>query len=357
MGPLGRGPNPLAPVIDVKGSRMATFAPVRPPAWGEAAKTPEATLTSIEEWIANVPLAALVEIFGGAVPSGSTAETLEWLESFSDVWDFRAGQERNLARTADFDESTTDLILAVAGALGLTSAVPPSAGEYSHMLILGGLVRACLLRPRFAADLLRDGLRAVSVSALSAYRPLRGDENELIEVLGQSGKQNEADVMEAGLVEAFGLGDPVDEQLGGGDRTEFGGSLVRTWSHDNQEIRLVIAPSPAPESRRANTADTYEYWADRCVHLGPSDSILLVTSSIYVPYQHADAVRMLALPHGCSVETVGIDFSDESLGALRQPFTPANYLQEVRSTIRSVRLLHSAASEAAMSPPGAVRRS
>jgi len=323
---------------------MNAFTPVSPPAWGEAARTAAATLASIDTWSTNAALSALVSGFGGRIPEGDAAQRLEWLDEFSALhWDFRDGRERNLARRAEFDEATTTLILDVAEALGLTSSTPPTSRSYAHLLILGGLVRACLLRPRFAADLLKAGLAVGSVSALSAYRPLRGDEIELAETLDQRGKSNEMEVMEAGLTAAFELGRPVDEQRYEDPDAEFATALVRTWHSGEVPVRLVIAPSPEPTIRRANTADTYAFWADSCVHLGPTDSLLLVTSSIYLPYQHSDAVRMLALPNGCSVETVGIDFSDTRLGVLRQSFTPANYLQEIRSAIRGVRALHTAA--------------
>ena len=326
---------------------MSQSMSVPPPAWGGDAPTPESVITSIETWLRNEPLATLVDAFGGRVPHESAAGTLKWLDDFSaEHWDFRVGQERNLARTADFDRATTDLILNTAAALGLTTSTPPARNAYDHVLILGGLVRACLLRPRFAAGLIERGLQTRSVAALSAYRPLRGDEHDLINALGVPDKRNEMEVMEAGLVEAFALGKPDDEQAYDEPGLEFATSLVRTWQASGLRIQLVIAPSPEPATRRANTADTYAYWADSCAHLTTGNSILLVTSSIYVPYQHADAVRLLALPHGCSVETVGIDFSDERLGALQQSFTPANYLQEIRSAIRATRALYAAASVA-----------
>jgi hypothetical protein len=320
---------------------MSGFVRLIPPGWGESARTPAAVLDSIDAWARSEPLAALVSAFDGVLPDMETNLQLDWLERFSaQHWDFRAGQERNLARTAEFDPATTRLILDVAEALGLTRSVPPARKSYTHVVILGGLVRACLLRPQYAADLVRGGLRAGSVTALSAYRSLRGDETDLIEALGLAGRSNEMEVMEAGLVRSFGLGDPVDVQVTEMAEAEFGSAMVRTWLFDSLSVRLVVAPSPEPQIRRANTADTYAYWADTCVHLGAEDTVLLVTSSIYLPYQHADAVRMLALPHGCYVETVGIDFSDERLGALRQAFTPANYLQEIRSAIRGIQSLY-----------------
>lgn len=332
---------------------MSGFPPVTPPAWGQDARAPSTVLESIDAWIDNAALTALIRAFDGHLPDGNSLKRLEWLDNFSAThWDFRGGQERNLARMVEFDASKAAVILDVATALGLTTSSPPTRSTYTHLLILGGLVRACLLRPRFAADLIHGGLDVKSVSALSAYRPLRGDEIALSEKLGPPGKNNEMEVMEAGLISGFDLGAAVDEQRHDLPGIEFATTLVRTWrAAGNLPVRLVIAPSLEPTTRRANTADTYAYWADRCVHLGPSDSILLVTSSIYLPYQHADAVRMLALPHGCSVETIGIDFSDQRLKELRQSFTPANYLQEIRSAIRGVRALHATAT-AMLTKPG-----
>ena len=328
------------------------FAPVVPPAWGTAARSPETVLESIDSWLENQPLAELVGAFGGEQPRGEMAERLAWLDDFSATrWDYRAGQERNLARSEDFDDHTRELVLAAAKALQLMSTSPPERRDYTHVLILGGLVRACILRPQFAAKLVDGGLQATSVAALSAYRDLRGDENDLIRQLEIPEKRNEMEVMEHGLVAAFGLGAPESDERHTEAGLEWATSLIRTWRKAGLVIQLVIAPSPEPLVRRANTADTYAYWADVCAHIGPDDTILLVTSSIYLPFQHADAVRMLALPHGCSVETVGIDFSDHHLGALRQPFKPTNYLQEIRSAIRSVRALHAKASEMLSSEP------
>lgn len=74
----------------------------------------------------------------------------------------------------------------------------------------------------------------------------------------------------------------------------------------------------------------------------PGDAALMITTDIYVPFQHADAVRMLTLPHGISVDFAGVE-----LGAvdprLKQSFSACNYLQEVRSTLRSLRMLSRAA--------------
>ena len=82
--------------------------------------------------------------------------------------------------------------------------------------------------------------------------------------------------------------------------------------------------------RRANTADTYAFWARRQPGLVAGQTVLLVTSSLHVPFQHLDAVRVLTLRHHCTVETVGVASATPE-GAP----TIATTLQEVRSALRS----------------------
>jgi hypothetical protein len=59
--------------------------------------------------------------------------------------------------------------------------------------------------------------------------------------------------------------------------------------------------------------------------------VLVVTTDLFVPFQHCDAVRLLGLPYGCAVETVGFDTSTT--------VRTFELLQEVRSAIRSMRAL------------------
>lgn len=318
---------------------------IMPPASSGAAVTATSVLRDIDVWLANPALVALLDAFDAQVPSGDTAAKLEYLdETFTAThWDFRRGQERNLAAAQDFPDELQALILASAEQLGMSSPTMPRQASYTHVLMLGGLVRACVLRPRYAAQLIDGGLSTRSVAALTAYRELGGDEPALVAAVGlQDDLANEMEAMQAGLIAAFGL-DPAEATDEGSGKDEgFETAFTRTWRHGDLQAQLVVAPSPEPETRRANSADTYTYWAER-TNLHAGDSVLLVTSTIYVPAQHCDAVRVLGLPRGCTVETVGFDVTSATLGPLQQVFSPANYLQEVRSAIRSVRFLHTAA--------------
>ena len=205
------------------------------------------------------------------------------------------------------------------------------------MLILGGLARACLARPLAAARLLSGGVEAGAVTALGGFRELRGDEVGLVEQVApeQAGTQavdDEFDAMDVGVRLAFGLGAPDDEREMRAD-TPFGSWRVHEYrTAAGLPVFVVAAPSSEPGVRRTNTPDSYEWFATELVGLQPGQRLLLVTSDIYVPFQHADALRVLGLPYEVRVETMGIQPGDLD-PRLTQAFSADAYLQEVRSTI------------------------
>jgi hypothetical protein len=153
------------------------------------------------------------------------------------------------------------------------------------------------------------------------------------------GVSDEFSALDAGTRRAFKLGQPVSDE---GIPPGVGNAAwsIRTYIAGNgTTVRVAAAPSSDPERRRANTADTYEWFARRVASLSAGDQLLIVTTAIYVPAQHAAAIRMLGLPFKVGIETVGIQPGDV-VPELDQSFTPSQYLQEVRSTIRSLRELN-----------------
>ena len=92
-------------------------------------------------------------------------------------------------------------------------------------------------------------------------------------------------------------------------------------------LLAMASKSSDPDRRPANTADTYDQLA-RSGCLDPGQELLLVTSSIYRPYQHLQATRVLSLQHHQIVETVGVP-SDERIPS----HPPSGLLQEVRATL------------------------
>ncbi|MEV4350153.1 hypothetical protein AB0J83_37325 [Actinoplanes sp. NPDC049596] len=285
-------------------------------------------LDGIRETITSAPLRELIEVFGGRLPDAATGDLLAWLDDFSgEHWDFRRGRvERHLMGPADLGAIPPAVISRAATALGLTGTRAPARADYSHLLILGGLGATCLQRAEHAAGLWRSGrVGSPRVTGLGSFRPLHEAE---LTVPALTGCRYEVDAMRVGVRDSFGLADPVEHRGPTGPVTHQSWSIT---TFEPPSVQVMAAPSAEPATRRADTSDTYRFWA-RHNSPGPDDTILIVTSPIYVPFQHADALRLLTLPYGCTVDTVGLDTG--------QAIAPERYLQEIRSTVRSLRRLH-----------------
>ena len=322
----------------------------------------------IEAWLGSAPMAALVEEFGGdpadyaagplpgPVPgpisgrsAGSTAfpgsapgaalrARLAALDRFTERWDTRQGRERNLAAELELSPDRQDLVVDAANALGLRGD-PPRHRHYDHMLMLGGLVRACVARPSYAAQLIRAGeITADEVTTLGGHRPFTGDEFEQADQLGWGALTEEYEALDAGTRRAFDLGAP--ERVEGERFGDVGGTWgVRHYrTGDGLPVRVVAAPSSEPSVRRANTADSYTFFAEHVAKLAPGARLLLISTAIYVLPQHVAALRVLALPYGVEVDTVGGKPTNRPVLPLSH-YSATKYLLEVRSTVRALILL------------------
>jgi hypothetical protein len=269
---------------------------------------------------------------------------LAHLEDVSTQWDFRKGQERNLAGATALTTEQASAAFAVAEDLFMVGDTIAQKDTCSYLLVLGGLARACVSRPAYAARLVAHGLSVTSgILALAGFRPLNGDEGSIVDALAIAA-DDEFDVMAAGMQRAFNAPDPA--RVLRGERSDVVGASweVAEFVGQSPATFVVAAPSTAPGERRATTADTYAFLAEDLVALTKHDHVVIVTSAIYRPYQHGEALRLLALPYGCSVETVGVETSALVPPLTLEP-TPAQYLQELRSTIRSYRQLWAAVSK------------
>jgi len=214
--------------------------------------------------------------------------------------------------------------------IGLMNPVPPSQDEYDYMLILGGLATGVEPRVKYAAKLIEDGLKIrKQIAGLGSYRVLQEKELPISRKYAPDGRY-EIDHLAAIIDESFDLrtqwmtkteGDPTTDP-----RSASYVSELDERPHDRPTIATYAAPSSDPCSRPANTADTYELFAEHN-KINASESALLVTSAIYLPYQHLDAARMLG-SRGLTCETVGI----VSVGTTLHPVEA--YRQEIRSTLR-----------------------
>ncbi|MER7444267.1 hypothetical protein [Micromonospora avicenniae] len=335
---------PPGPTFPLRSALVTTETVPLPLAAGAPPADPGLIVDGIAAWIGSAPLRGLVERFRGRWPTGDLAALLAGLDDFSAAhWDFRGGRERPDAREPALDPSTARLVSDAATALGLVRAVRPALPRYAHLLVLGGLAHACLRRVAYAAHLLRDGVGvAGEVAVLGSFRPLSEAERSVLADAEVTGVDTEVDALDAAVRLVFGVTMPAEEE--GVDA----GHPHHSWSSRTYRpagappVRVLAAPSSEPQRRRAHTADTQRFWAGHA-QLSPGDQVLLVTHPIYVPFQHCDALRTLAVPYGGGIDTIGVDPTMPDPVRLPEPtLTPGRYLQEIRSTIRSMRSLHTA---------------
>jgi hypothetical protein len=316
----------------------ATFAPVPLPAGESGGYEPAALDRSLRCWAASDPVRALADASGWDWPSErDTLALLARLADMSADWDFRNDRERNFIEGTPAEvngrEIPDDLVIAAARALGLVDAVAVTDRKFSYLVVLSGLVSACVNRTHRAGELIRGGLAADAVVVLGAHRALGGGEPQQARDAGLGDLADEAAVIVAATRKEFALGAPLAawESQPPADPGDLAAFHAASAHYQWPSAEVVIAPSSEPDSRRANTADQLRHWADMA-GVGSEHDVLVLTTQIYVPYQHLATLEVLGLERGCAVYSCGVDAAS-SLLPRKRPFGGRDYLQEIRSAL------------------------
>ncbi len=303
-------------------------------------------LKEIEDWISIPEFRELIHSFGGDYESNTTLEErIRKLQKFSDVWDFRNRQKKDLNSAENarwtiednqLSEKQKNLTMKAAKKLGLIGCTVPSQKHYDYILALGGAQMSCLFRMKFAKELCDQyDVSVQSIAGLVGMRKVMESERNATDTYAPDA-ETELDLMRASVKKVFGSLE-ITEKQEYISKNENESWVLERYSYDIPII-LMAAPSGEPEKRRANTADTFAFFREHS-NIEKNKSILLVTSQIYVPYQQLEAIRMLGLPYGYSLETLG--FPNEWSIHMKGLNNPENYLQEIRSVIQSAgRLLN-----------------
>lgn len=283
---------------------------------------------------------------------------LEVTAALPDLPPPRYNERRTIARAAYTDEAR-QIIAEACTAAGLTEFVPPQYRRYDHLLILGGGWKTPVLRAEFAAELIDDyQLDVDHVWLLGSARPVQPDERPDTDPWAPDAVDEYELMLAAGLTHfPPGHGDLERSHLGEQrrnpdwiaaqtalkasddaiERTAVAETWLRTttWVHDSKPVVAVSAPTGKAGSR-ASTSDTYRAFTDLISNSGAlsmrGQRVLVVTNSIFVPFQGFEALRQLYLPHNMEVEITGYgaDRADRQHSA-------ENLLQETLSGIRSAR--------------------
>jgi hypothetical protein len=316
----------------------------------------------VAAWCTHPALAELVAVFGGAVPHGlSLSDRLAFLDEFSDAWDYRgraraaaagrlssqdaAGAARWLIPRLTLPAAQLERIEATVAALGLTDETTPEGTDFDHILVIGGARYTNRLRARYAREM-ATGRRIGHVVLAAASRRLLDSEQDAVDACAP-GARTEFELMAAGAADAFGLDtrEVLEHARGRVDQPQRDETVWRFTPDSNDlgvPITLLETPSPDPDNRRANSADTYTF-AARTVGMRHS-SCLMVTGQPVGLYLHFEALRALALPFGIRVESASFGVDRYNRLSATDEQHPAKQLQEVRSAIRSARALVTALS-------------
>lgn len=295
----------------------------------------------ISEWIFASEFITLLQSFGKTEIQGTSLKSqINELVEFSSIWDFRGRQTIDTSKNtesarwtiADFDFSSQqkENIMRTANKLGLIGCTVPSKKQYDYIFVLGGAMMSCLFRMQYAKEVCDQyGVIAKSIVGLSGMREVMESERDATDTYAPDAR-TEFDLMESAVERVFGSLEITEKEQHISNNSNESWALQR-YSY-NIPVILLAAPSGEPDKRRANTADTFNFFRER-FNVDEEKNILLVTSQIYVPYQQLEAIRMLGIPYKHSLETIG--FPNEWLDGLQVLQKPENYLQEIRSVLQS----------------------
>jgi hypothetical protein len=280
-------------------------------------------------WLASAAFQRLVAALGGPAPvAGNLGDLVRWSAS---VLDTRRGAERRDSALTTWTAEQVQALLSAAGPLGLLETTEPGRSSYGVTLLLGGATTGNRLRTRLARDLLSAGVDLGMIVAVTAERPLSTREHA-------TDPESVKDPTEWSnllryLDGAFGplrTGATVTGCAGNGFWQD---QEYRTAAGRN--LRVLVAPSSSTH-RRANTSDGLAFLLER-IPAQQRNHVLIITSSIYAPYQFFVGVPIVSSDGAERVELVGTPTStggDTNLLAQR-------IAQEIHAAVNAVTtLLH-----------------
>lgn len=303
--------------------------------FASTAGDPRRIQQSTAAWLDSAEMTNLLAYFGHTLTATGLRNRLKEAEQISrDIFDFRQGGERWEAKEIDFPPCTAEAAEALVARIYRDPQGFPATelGEPTHCLVLGGRINSCLLRAELLAELLRQGLQVGRIWGLGSHRPIVEMEREVAAGLELGPVTDELDAVCAALRHALLLPDITDPSA-------RAPSEVR---------RLAAAPVPVaglaaergPGNARATTSDTYRFFLRTAENITVRDRILVITSAIDAPFQHAQALAELSVPTGATITSVGAHIGTSRQAAVRTEWTTAQWLQEIRSAIWSMSAMY-----------------
>ncbi len=286
-------------------------------------------------WLDSAEMTELLGHFDHTLMATGLRNRLAEAEQISrDIFDFRQGGERWEAKKTEFSPRTAEAVDALIARIYRDPQELPATelGEPTHGLVLGGRINSCLLRAELLADLLEQGLRVGYIWGLGSRRNVVGIERKVASKMHLGQVDDELDAMCAALRYALVLPDGVQES-----------------PRSSREVRRLatspipvagLAAEPGKGNVRATTSDTYRFFLKAAGSITNQDHILIITSAIHAPFQHAQALAELSVPTGATITSVGAHIATSRETLIRAEWTTAEWLQEIRSAIWSMRVMY-----------------
>lgn len=300
--------------------------------------------TNIIGWINSKIFQEVIRAFGWKdVLDQDLRKRIDILVAQSDEWDFR-NKTAKIESVGTIKESTRwtshaqlltptqiKLVEKIAKKFKLSCASTPIYDEYRAILVLGGARLSCLLRTKWAKEILIN-TSVQDIVMLGSERKVTDSERDATNTYGPEAK-TEFDLFIAAAHSVFGIDlESCKQQKHEDVNATLSWRINSYQSCKQRNVLIMSAPSSDPNNRRANSVDTYKFYINH-YKLKPFERLLFVTSPIYVPYQQLEAIRVITIPLNIQVETTG--FPPEWSAGLQGMQGPQHYLQEMRSFLQS----------------------
>lgn len=266
--------------------------------------------------------------------SDALAEVFDLLgtdrDSIGSDYNGRAGKDGRVLETQVIEpvetlEPLREKLYPLFDELGFLRINKPLAERHSRVLVLAGALNACFTNTIAAAGWKDPS--TVSVDGLSCYRPVNPKERESSTFTSQS--DTEFGVTADAFSSVFGLAEGGFRDVFTSDRNLNGISCIREFATKpgNCLYRVFAAPSSEPGLRRADTADSLEFYVENA-GISPGESLLAVTSNRYCNRQ------FLQLAHYVVKNDLPVDldvagcFPDERVASMER-YDPFQYLQDL----------------------------
>jgi hypothetical protein len=320
------------------------------------------------DFVEHPALTDLMGRFGYKPPEGysNLTQKLAHMQEFTkEHWNPRQGGERNQAGKLDLTEEEQSATRDAAKALGMVEATKPALTEYDGIVILGAGGRHALERAKHARETgvktntvyFLSGDMTYNTQAIQRTRATETERDEITELYDQrligldekyGGKIPEFEFAQAAAEAVYG-----DKITGTDDKPtaykrddhEIAGEELITYHYEgddpdnNPDLVILRARNRAPHERtRTNTSDSYSSLEELLPEKRQGTRLLLSTTGLFVPFQHFGARRMLTVPYGIDVETIGTDTQKTSPAF----DAPERYIQEMNAAVIEANALQKA---------------